>query len=88
MLVARTLVHLGEATPDEPTPKVEVLDRFPRLDPGSCEMHAAALAELRQFAERRLEDVGLPPGGLAAFDEFLREQTPMDPFGQDETYLR
>jgi len=88
VLVARTFVHLGEAKPDQPTPKAEVLDRFPRLNPGFCEMHAAALAELRRFAERCLEDVGLPPGDLAAFDEFLREQTPLEPFGQDEAYLR
>jgi hypothetical protein len=88
VLVTRTLVHLGEAKPDEPTPKTELLSRFARLNPGVCGMHGAALAELRQFAERCLEDVGLPPGDLAALDEFLREQTPLEPFGQSEAYLR
>ncbi len=78
----RTLVCLREATPDEPTPETEALSRLPRLDPGVCGTHGAALAELRQFAARRLEDVGLSPDDLAAFDEFLREQMPPEPFGQ------
>jgi uncharacterized protein YjiS (DUF1127 family) len=86
-LVVRTLVHLGEATPPEPTPKAEVVERFPRLNPGRCEVSDAALAELRTFAERRLRDVGLSPADLAAFNEFLREQTPLAPF-EGEAYLR
>ena len=86
--VAATLVHVGEAKPDEPTPKAEVLDRFPRVAPDDCGLVPPAVAELRRFAERRLEDVGLAPADLAAFDEFVREQTPMAPFGADETYLR
>jgi hypothetical protein len=88
VLAAATLVHIGEAKPDEPAPKTEVLARFPRLNPGQSELSPAALAELRTFAERRLVDVGLSPGELAAFDAFVREQTPMEPFGEDERYLR
>jgi hypothetical protein len=88
VLVAATLVHLGEAKPDDWTPKAEALERFPRLNPGQSELSAPALAELRRFAKRRLEDVGLPPADLAAFDAFVREQTPMEPFGEDERYLR
>ena len=88
VLVAATLVHLGEAKPDEPTPKAAVLARFPRVDPDQSELSPAALAELRTFAERRLVDVGLSPADLAAFDTFVREQTPMEPFGEDERYLR
>ena len=87
-MLVRTLVHLREAKPDEPTPETEVLSRFPRLDPGVCGTHGAALAELRRFAARRLEDVGLSPDDLAAFDEFLREQTPPEPFGQTVASLR
>jgi hypothetical protein len=82
-LVVRTLVHLGEATPEDPTPKAEVTARFPRLNPGRCEVDDAALAELRTFAERRLRDAGLSPGDLAALNEFLREQTPLAPFEGD-----
>jgi hypothetical protein len=88
VLVAATLVHLGEAKPDDWTPKAEVLERFPRLDPVDCGLSDPALAELRRFAERRLEDVGLPPAELAAFDAFVREQTPMEPFDEDDAYLR
>lgn len=87
-VVAATLVHLGEAKPDDWTPKAAVLERFPRLNPGQSELSETALAELRRFARRRLEDAGLPPAELAAFDTFVREQTPMEPFGEDERYLR
>ena len=88
VVVVATLVHLGEATPDDWTPKAEFLARIPRLNPGQCELGADGLAELRRFAERRLADVGLPPAELAAFDAFVREQTPMDAFGEDDRYLR
>jgi hypothetical protein len=86
-LVVRTLVHLGEAKAPGMTPKGTVLDRFPRLNPGRCPLPEVARSELRTFVGRRLRDAGLPPAELAALNEFLREQTPLDPF-EGADYLR
>jgi hypothetical protein len=43
-------------------------------------MDSKQLKELRTFASDRVDDGALGKKELADFNEFLRDQTPLDPF--------
>jgi len=78
--VTKTLIYLGEVDTEGRKSRDQMLEWFPHLDPGYCDMDSDAVAELRAFCEEILERGALEKAEFEEFNEFLRKETPLEPF--------
>ena len=75
LTVVKTMVHLGEAKTGGRTPKAEMLDWFPYLNPDFCDMSSDQINELTEFVIECVDDDQKQV--TSDLMEFLRIQTPL-----------
>lgn len=75
LTVVKTMVHLGEIKTGGRTPKAEMLDWFPYLNPDYCDMRADQINELTKFVNKCVDDDQKQSNSKLM--EFLRKETPL-----------